>query len=257
MISVSSVSKTAGRVDANGDRKTTCESGIFTIAGERVSNEATSEVTDRASHSGKTSKSAEIESDMELLTQMIANKPRAWREFQTRYERLIHRCILKVTRRFSSIVSQDDVREIHAQLLVSLLANDKHKLRTFDPTRGNRFSSWVGLLAINCAYDYLRSLKREPNKAALSEALDLVCDLPDPFDQASNKQRAEIAAKMLADFSDKDRDFAALYFGEGMEPNEIAVRMNISVKTVYSKKHKIQSRLESFLAENHPDGVAA
>ncbi|MDB4997678.1 MAG: hypothetical protein JWM74_5110 [Myxococcaceae bacterium] len=245
MISVSSVSKTAGGVASNSEM-TTCESGIFTIAGERVSNEAMSELSERA-----TAKRVEMDADMELLTQMIANKPRAWREFQTRYERLIHRCILKVTRRFSSIVSQDDVREIHAQLLVSLLANDKHKLRSFDPTRGNRFSSWVGLLAINCAYDYLRSLKREPNKAQLSEAFDLACDLPDPFDQASNKQRAEIASKMLADFSDKDRDFAALYFGEGMEPTEIAARMNISVKTVYSKKHKIQSRLESFLAENN------
>jgi RNA polymerase sigma-70 factor (ECF subfamily) len=239
MISVS-VTKTAGGVKANA--KTSCESGIFTLAGERVSNEAAIAATDRA---------RQMDGDMELLAQMIANKPRAWREFQTRYERLIQRCILKVTRRFSSIVSQDDVREIHAQLLVSLLANDKHKLRSFDPERGNRFSSWVGLLAINCAYDYLRSLKREPNKAALSEAVDLVCDMPDPFDQASNKQRAEIAARMLADFSEKDRDFATLYFGEGMDPTEIAVRMNISVKTVYSKKHKIQSRLESFLAQNN------
>ena len=147
MISVSSVSKTAGGVASKSEMKT-CESGIFTIAGERVSSEAMSELGERA-----LTKRVEMDADMELLTQMIANKPRAWREFQTRYERLIHRCILKVTRRFSSIVSQDDVREIHAQLLVSLLANDKHKLRSFDPTRGNRFSSWVGLLAINCAYD--------------------------------------------------------------------------------------------------------
>lgn len=39
-----------------------------------------------------------------------------------------------------------------------------------------------------------------------------------------------------------------LYFGEGMEPEQIAEVMNISVKTVYSKKHKIQSRLESLLS---------
>ena len=33
-----------------------------------------------------------------------------------------------------------------------------------------------------------------------------------------------------------------------MTPDEIAERMNISVKTVYTKKHKIQARLESVLA---------
>ena len=174
----------------------------------------------------------DYEDDSVLIAGMIANLPRAWREFQRKYDRLIHRCITKVTRRFSSIVAQDDVREVYATLYLSLLANDKHKLRTFDPERGNRFSSWIGLLAINCAYDYLRSLKREPQKEQLAEASELVCDMPDDA---------------LEGFSEKDRAFAALYFGEGMDPTEIAVRMNISVKTVYSKKHKIQSRLETVL----------
>jgi RNA polymerase sigma-70 factor (ECF subfamily) len=185
--------------------------------------------------------------DQTLIQGMIMNLPAAWREFQKRYDRLIHRCITKVTRRFSSIVAQDDVREIYATLYLSLLANDKHKLRTFDPGRGNRFSSWIGLLAINCAYDYLRTLKREPQKEQLAEACELVCELPDPFEQAADHERASIAADALEGFSEKDKVFAALYFGEGMDPTEIAEKMNISVKTVYSKKHKIQSRLESVL----------
>jgi len=179
---------------------------------------------------------------------MLRNDARAWREFQDRYDRLIHRCITKVTRRFPSMVSGDDVLEIQAQLYVSLLSNEMHKLRTFDPERGNRFSSWLGLLAIHCAYDHLRTLRREPNKASLTEATELACHLPDPFECVAERQRAVIAADMLDGFSEKDRAFASLYFDEELEPNEIAARMNISVKTVYSKKHKIQSRLESALS---------
>jgi RNA polymerase sigma-70 factor (ECF subfamily) len=187
------------------------------------------------------------EDDDALVAAMIANAPEAWRTFQRRFDRLIHRCITKVTRRFSSVITQDDVRDIYASLYLSLVANDRHKLRTFDKTRGNRFSSWIGLLAINCAYDYLRALKREPHKGSLAEAAELTCELPDPFEQAVESERARVAARMLDGFSAKDRTFAALYFGEGMDPTEIATRMNISVKTVYSKKHKIQSRLESVL----------
>ena len=189
-----------------------------------------------------------FETDGDLVAGMLANDPAAWREFQSRYDRLIFRCITKVTRRFASIVSQDDVREVYATLYVSLLANDMHKLRSFDPERGNRFSSWIGLLAINAAYDHLRTLKREPQKECITEAMELVCDLPDPFELTSEHERAAIAQKTLEDFSEKDRTFAALYFGEGMDPQDIADKMNISVKTVYSKKHKIQSRLESVLA---------
>ena len=188
-----------------------------------------------------------FETDDDLIAGMLANDPAAWREFQNRYDRLIIRCITKVTRRFASIVSQDDVREVYATLYVALLSNDMHKLRSFDPERGNRFSSWIGLLAINAAYDHLRTLKREPQKECISEAMELTCDLPDPFELTSEHERAEIAQRTLEEFSDKDRTFAALYFGEGMDPVDIAERMNISVKTVYSKKHKIQTRLETIV----------
>jgi len=181
----------------------------------------------------------------ELRTRLVASQPTAWREFERRYDRLIDRCILKVTRRFSSVVSADDVREIGGTLRLSLLANDMHKLRSFDPDRGNRFSSWIGLLAINAAYDYLRSLRREPGKAALTEATDLAAETPDPFEAVAQRQRATIAQRLLEQFSARDRTFAALYFGEGLDPNVIAARMKISVKTVYSKKHKIQARLEA------------
>lgn len=189
-----------------------------------------------------------FENDADLVQGMLANHPLAWRAFQQRFDRMIVRCITKVTRRFASIVSPDDVHEIYASLYVSLVASNMHKLRSFEPERGNRFSSWIGLLAINAAYDYLRSLKREPHKEVIDEAMELTCELPDPFEMVSELERATITQTTLEEFSEKDRQFAALYFGEGLDPQVIADRMNISVKTVYSKKHKIQSRLEHVLS---------
>ena len=184
-----------------------------------------------------------------LVGQMLVGSERAWREFHARYDRLLYRCITKVTGRFSSFLSQDDIREIYATLLVQLLSNDMHKLRSFDADRGNRFGSWIGLLAINAAYDYLRTMRREPNRAPLAEAEIMSCDLPSPLEQVEHKQRADLVQKILRAFSAKDREFVALYFGEGLEPEQIAERMQISIKTVYSKKHKIQTRLEAMLTD--------
>jgi RNA polymerase sigma-70 factor (ECF subfamily) len=186
--------------------------------------------------------------DALLLQGLLRGSDAAWREFHIRFDRLIYRCITKVTSRFSAVVSQDDLREIYATLIVQLLSNDMHKLRTFDPERGNRFSSWLGLLAINAAYDYLRAIRREPNRAPVTEAEALGSDLPTPHELCERRERAEKVVEALATFSQKDQEFVELYFGEGLEPEEIALRMNISVKTVYSKKHKIRSRLESLLS---------
>src|ERR1700722_8888416 len=100
---------------------------------------------------------SDVDEERTLVDALIANDPTAWREFQRRYDRLILRCITKVTKRFAA-VSPDDVREIYAQLLVSLLAKGKAKLRAFDAARGSRFSSHIGMLAIHCAYDWLRAM---------------------------------------------------------------------------------------------------
>jgi len=191
----------------------------------------------------------EVEGEAVLLAGMIADDARAWREFNERYSRLIYRCITRVTARFSAVVGPDDVREIYAMLCVQLLANDKRKLRSFEPGRGNKLGSWIGMLAIHSAYDYLRSLKREPKRGALSEAEGLSSELPDPHDVCVLRQQVGIVSEILADFSDKDREFITLYYGEGLEPEEIGLRMGISVKTVYSKKHKIRSRLEALLVQ--------
>jgi len=186
--------------------------------------------------------------DAKLVRSLIADDPHAWREFNTRFSRLVL-TISRVTARFSGVVSQEDLREIYATFCVQLLANDKLKLRSFDPERGNKLSTWLGLLASHTAYDFLRGARREPRRAALSEAEDLCSSMPDPCESALMRERAGMVSQLLESFTDKDRAFIQLYFGEGLAPETVAQRLNISVKTVYSKKHKIQARLQTLLAE--------
>lgn len=187
--------------------------------------------------------------DAALVRSLLADDPQAWREFNTRFSRLVLSTISRVTARFSAVVSQEDMREIYATFCVQLLANDKLKLRSFDPERGNKLSTWLGLLASHTAYDFLRGARREPRRAALSEAEDLSSTLPDPCESALMRERATLVSNLLENFTDKDRAFIQLYFGEGLAPECVAERLNISVKTVYSKRHKIQARLQSLLLE--------
>jgi len=194
--------------------------------------------------------STPAQDDVKLVRALIADDPRAWREFNTRFSRLVLSTISRVTARFSAVVSQEDLREIYATFCVQLLANDKIKLRSFDPERGNKLSTWLGLLASHTAYDFLRGARREPRRAQLSEAEDLSSNLPDPCESALMRERADLVSQLLTNFTDKDRAFIQLYFGEGLAPEIVADRLNISVKTVYSKKHKIQARLQALLAES-------
>jgi RNA polymerase sigma-70 factor (ECF subfamily) len=186
-------------------------------------------------------------SETELLQRMLLRNGAAWREFHQRYDRLIYRCIHKVTGRFPASVNSEDVREIYAMFLLSLTKRDMHKLRTFEPERGNKLSSWVGMLATNCAWDYLRAIARQPQHTTLADAEQVGCLESDPYQDVLDKERWAVVNDVLASFSKKDQVFVQLYYVDGLSPEQIAEEMEISVKTVYSKKHKITCRLQKAL----------
>ncbi len=186
--------------------------------------------------------------ELELLRTMIDGDNAAWRVFHARYDRLIYRCIRKVTQSFSSVLRSEDEREIYGNLIVQLLSRDKRKLRSYDPTRGSRLGTWLGLLATHAAYDYLRAMRREVPSVPLAEAACKEDDCSSPFETVQQRQRSEIVGEIVGQLSNKDRQFVRLYFNRGLSPEAVADAMNISIKTVYSKKHKIQHRLEGIVA---------
>ncbi len=209
-------------------------------------------------HSETCPRSFQDVTESQLLERMLLREGRAWREFHERYDRLIYRAIHKVTQRFSSVLSSADIDEIYAALLVSLNNRDMHKLRTFEPERGHKLSTWIGLLATNAAWDYLRSISRQPPRGSAVEAEALSCGEPDPFHTLAAKEEWRRVSETLERFSDKDRTFVELFFLQGRTPEQIAEEMQISVKTVYSKKHKIRCRLEVALGRTvSSEGEAA
>ena len=184
-----------------------------------------------------------------LIQSLLADDTRAWREFNRQYAGLLYSRIHRVIQRFPQL-GPEDAREIFAGFCLQLLANDKRKLRSFEVGRGTRLSSWLALLVSHAAYDYLRSLKREPCRVSATEAELLASSSPDPLQTTEARQRAAMVAELLGDLSPRDQEFMVLYYGEGMSPEDIARALGISVKTVYSKKHKIRARLESAATQN-------
>lgn len=196
-------------------------------------------------------------SEEELRTRMLAHDGPAWREFHRRYDRLILRSIQKVTQRFSAVLTSADAEEVFATLLCSLNQRDMHKLRSFDPERGHRLGSWIAMLATHATWDYLRRVARTPGHDMGTETETIYCLAPDPFARLAAKEEWRQVEATLDRFSERDRRFVELFFLQGRSPEQIAETMQISVKTVYSKKHKIRSRLVDALGRGFSAAAAA
>src|SRR5262249_32878961 len=119
--------------------------------------------------------------------------------------------------------------------------------RLYDARRGTKLSSWIGMISTNVSYDYLRGSARRPMLDRIDRIPDIEEKAENPLDGILACERRSKLNEMLADYSDKDRTFVALYYAQGLEAEEVAQEMNISVKTVYSKKHKLLARLQTTL----------
>jgi len=181
--------------------------------------------------------------DGPLLECVLSKDQVAWNELIRRYRALTFRCITKVAAKYDAVLSNEDANEIFGDMCFNLLRDDMRKLRAYDPARGAKLGSWLGLLAINSAYDYLRQTSRRPMLDKLDHAQERASDGPSALDSLLEKERWGYLNHLLADFSEKDRRFVELYYGHGLLPDEVAAAMGISVKTVYSKKNKLRSKL--------------
>ena len=196
--------------------------------------------------------------DRELLRHVLRSEGRAWAELVRRYRPLIYRCITKVTLKYAPTLGAADLDEIYADVMMQLVRDDMHKLRIYNPSRGTKLGSWIGMLSVNAAYDFLRSAGRRPLLDKVDGAIDPheECDRT-PLDQLIEKERWEHLNGVLSEFTEKDRTFVELYYQKGMEADEIAAEMQISLKTVYSKKHKIRAHLVRCLTQITGDSPIA
>ena len=185
-------------------------------------------------------------SEIDLLQGLLADRVDAWLEFERRYSHMLHACIARIVRRFVRSTGSEDARDIYAIFCLGLI-QDKKRLGSYDPGRGTKLGSWLAMLAVHATYDYLRCARRRPTGVPIESLCDLAASCPAPEELCIQHQKNEVVERLLGELTEKDRQFMVLHFGQGLDPEEVALAMGISVKTVYTKKHKLRGRLEAML----------
>lgn len=184
--------------------------------------------------------------DEDLIRLMLRGSDAAWRAFLCKYRALILATAQRIALGFSAHYALE-CEEVYSALLAALLANDMQKLRAYDPAKGARFSSWIARLTANLTWDMLREARR---RSALQELVRFAAGGEYEFDvggQVTSREECSQLARACADLSANDRRFFELFYVECADPVDVAAAMRISVKTVYTKNHKLRTKLRSAL----------
>jgi RNA polymerase sigma-70 factor (ECF subfamily) len=186
--------------------------------------------------------------DLALLHALLektdaAAKQQLWRAFIDQYERLIETCVRKVMRRYAVLFSREDLDDVVSEVWVALLQDDMRKLRQYDPLRGFRLSSFIGMIATNTTIDHLRA--RDARMTPLDDVHDGCAGHPSftPRDLVEDQERAELARRAMVLLSVDEREFLVACFQSERSPDELAQRYGVSTKTVYTRKFKLREKL--------------
>jgi len=178
-----------------------------------------------------------------MVQALIDGDERAWRDFLVKYGPGVRRCITSVTSRFRGSVSPADEEEIFSSFCLRLLSNDKSRLHAFDPRRGAALGTWLGMMAIQTTYDFLRRRRREAGRDQRA-VLDVLCAPgPDPLELYQEQERAGALRRLLGQVSEQDRKLFEALCSDSFEPDVLARELGVKLSTIYTKKHKLIGRL--------------
>ena len=189
--------------------------------------------------------------ELALLERILEGDSRAFSEFYRRYQRLVASCIRKVFFKWSFDFTEEEINDMISAVFLSFLQDDYKKLRMFDPGRGYRLSTWVGIITTNATVDHIR---KNAHPSVSFQDPDRRLPVPrsafsGPSEHFERQEESRLLLEAIDRLSPGDREFIALCYDQQLPPEEIGQRLQLNINTVYSKKNNILHKLMDLVAE--------
>jgi RNA polymerase sigma factor (sigma-70 family) len=193
-----------------------------------------------------------IAQDLALVARCVTGDTRAWSVFIATHGGRIHHAIRQTLARHDIHLPAEEVEDLHAEAVMSLVADDYRRLRTYQGRNGCRLGTWVALVAARKTVDHLAELRRwRVARPGAVDASPLLTNRPDEGPDAEEilalQQAVEDIEHALLQLSSADQLFVKLCFYQDWPTAEIADFLGVSQNTVYSRKHRILQRLRARL----------
>lgn len=97
--------------------------------------------------------------DLEFVQRCVKGDKQAWDEFIERYSRLIYSYIRGVLGSRGYLLTPENTNDLFQEIFHLLYKDNFSKLKSFKAKNGCSLASWLRIVAVNTAIDYLRRSK--------------------------------------------------------------------------------------------------
>lgn len=198
-------------------------------------------------------------SDLDLLQGCIDGDRRAWAAFVERFTRYVWYLINATGKRYGLSLSEDEIADLHNDLFLALLEDDRRRLRHYGGHNGASVRSWVRVITIRRTIDALR--KRRGGHLSLDVPADddgaprapvLTDDGPSALDALLNHEadarRSQLWA-LVEQLSTADQTLLHLLYDQRLPVDDACALLRIKRGALYTRKNRVIHRLRALAQE--------
>jgi RNA polymerase sigma-70 factor, ECF subfamily len=180
------------------------------------------------------------EIDRKLIDRCLGREPGAWNDFVDRYVGLIYHVIQHVAHARSRVVSQADLEDIAAEILLKVVDDDYDILRRY-----KGISSLPTYLTVIARRTCVKEMVKRQREAELSHASAHRENVSDASGEVEAIATAEEVDRMLEELPDREAEVVRLYHLQFMNYREIGKRLGIPESSVGPILSKARKRLRN------------
>ena len=195
--------------------------------------------------------------ETELLARCLDGDKQAWESFVLKYSRLVRHSLFHTLRHKNPPIESDTIDDLHQDVFSCLVEDNFKKIRQFKGKNGCSLASWIRVIAVRKALDYLR--KERATVSTRNDPNALENPIGDPYEKRSSEdeflraEEIEIMGDVIRRLHPRHRFFIELYYRQGSPIEEISEIMKLDPNAVYQLQHRVKERIREILRTDYPD----
>ena len=198
-------------------------------------------------HSAKNQDTANL-GEREFILLLLKRDAHTWREFVSRYDKLIISRILSTCRECGVVPATELVEDCGAEVMAALFHGNMNGLRQFQGH--SKLSTWLAVITRRTTLKFLSRQRRDTEKIRPNDSHFDIATVPQKTLHDAKAVDADDSSKIqscMRRLKKSDRHVLVLYFDQNLSYAEIGRKLGISENAVGPKLHRAQQRLKKIM----------
>ncbi|MGE5197950.1 MAG: RNA polymerase sigma factor [Deltaproteobacteria bacterium] len=188
--------------------------------------------------------------DLEFVQRCVEGDKKSWDEFITRYSRLIYNYIHSVIKLTGSVsFGPDSADDLFQEIILSLVKDDFHKLKSFKGKNGCTLATWLRQITVNATIDRMRKFRAavsldDENSEESSLKDGLADGSVSAKDNLANAEKIESLIDCIGRLDTDEQYFLELHVNRDLSLEEVKDILAISRGAADMRKSRIIDKLK-------------